>query len=167
MTDKQNSTETKSPIDATNATYASIVKTLSDLQDKFEIPQAAREFVKRSTASAKERAADMHAGANQVAGAVEGAVVNTVTGIAEINRKLFEAAHQDAEAALAAIEKLAGASSLGEAYQLQVDYWRERGEVGMARSKDVVEFVSAKVSDGVKALQDGIANVAPFSRQAA
>jgi phasin len=159
MTKKSNATA--SPTEA--GPYASIMKTFGGLQDKFEIPESAREFVKRGTASAKERAADMHNGANKVASAIEGAVVNAVTSIADVNRKLIEAAHEDAEAALAAIDKLAEAKSLGEAYQLQVDYWRQRNEVGMARARNVAEFVSAKVSDGVKAVQDGIAKAAPFS----
>ena len=34
--------KTKSPIDAANETNASITKALNDMQDKFEIPEAAR-----------------------------------------------------------------------------------------------------------------------------
>src|SRR4029434_4396585 len=75
----------------------------------FEIPQAAREFVKRSALTAKERAAEAHTGADRFAGMVECAVINYVTEVASVNRKLLEAAHQDAEAALVAIEKLANA----------------------------------------------------------
>jgi hypothetical protein len=159
--------QTKSPIDTANATYASMVKTLNDLQSKFEIPEAAREFLKRSTATAKDRADDVHAGATKVAGAIEGAVINAVTGVADINRELFKAAHQDTQAAFAAIEKLAGAKSLTEAYQLQVDYLRERAEVGMSRAKYLAEFVSDKTADGYKTVQDGLSKVANVSKQAA
>jgi phasin len=132
----------------------------------FEIPEAAREFVKRSASTAKERAAEAHTGANRFAGMLEGAVINYVTEVATVNRKLLEAAHQDAEAALVAIEKLAGAKSLTEAIQLNVDYLRERGEVGVARAKDTAAYVGQTVSGGVKAVQDGIAKVAPFARAA-
>jgi phasin len=164
MTEQHNSTSTA---DAGRNAYESIVKALGSLQDKFEIPEGAREFVKRSTATAKERAADMHSGATKAAGAIEGAIVTAVSGVADLNRQLIEAVHQDTEAALAAIDKLAGAKCLGEAYQIQIDYVRERGEVGMARAKDVAAFVSRKVSSGVEAVQDQIAKVAPFGRQAA
>ena len=159
--------QTKSPIDATNETYTSITKALGDLQDKFELPEAAREFVKRSAETARDRASDVHAGAHKVTGAIEGAVINAVTGVADINRELFKAAHQDAQAAFVAVEKLAGAKSLAEAYQLQVAYLRERAEVGMTRAKNVAEFVSDKAADGFKTVQDGFAKVANFSKQAA
>jgi len=124
----------------------------------FEIPEAAREFVKRSASTAKERAAEVHSGANRFAGLLEGAVINY--------RKLLEAAHQDAEAALVAIEKLAAAKSLSEAMQLNVDYLRERSEVGMARAKDTAAYVGQTVTGGVKAVQEGFAKVAPFARAA-
>lgn len=159
--------KTKSPIDATNEAYASGVKALSDLQNKFEIPEAAREFVKRSAETARDRASEVHAGAHKVTGAIEGAVINAVSGVADINRKLFGAVYEDTQAAFTAIEKLAGAKSLAEAYQLQVDYLRERAEVGMSRAKNVAEFVSDKAADGYKSVQDGFSKVANFSKQAA
>jgi hypothetical protein len=162
MTDK-----TKSPIDAGNQTYASIVKALSDLQDKFEIPQAAREFVKRSAETARDRASDVHAGAHKVTGAIEGAVINAVSGVADINRELYKAGLQDTQATFTAVEKLAGAKSLAEGYQLYVDFLRERAEVGMSRAKNLAEFVSDKAADGYKSVQDGFAKVANVSKQAA
>ena len=159
--------KTKSPIDTGNETYASIVKALSDLQDKFEIPEAAREFVKRSAETARDRASDVHAGAHKMTGTIEGAVIKAVSGVADINRELFKAAHQDTQAAFTAVEKLAGAKSLAEGYQLYVDYLRERAEVGMSRAKNVAEFVSDKAADGYKTVQDGFSKVANFSKQAA
>ena len=166
MTTKATTT-TKSPIDTASATYESIVKSLSDLQSKFELPEAAREFLKRSAATAKDRATDMHAGANKVTGAIEGAIINTVTEVADINRELFAVAHEDAQAAFAAVEKLAGAKSLSEAYQLQVDYLRDRTEVGMSRAKNVAQFVSDKAATNLKTVQDGFSKAANFSKQAA
>src|SRR5262249_45351416 len=132
----------------------------------FEIPESAREFVTRSTATAKERAAAMHDGANKIVGNIEGAIVDAVTGAAEINRKLIGAAHEDAGAALAAIDKLAGAKSAAEAYQLYMDFWRKRAEVGMARTRNVGAFVDEKLSSGAKALQQGLGRIVPEWRQA-
>ena len=158
---------TKTPIDATNETYASIVRALSDLQDKFEVPEAAREFVKRNAETARDRASEVHAGAHKVTGAIESAAINAVTGVAEINRKLFGAAYEDTQAAFTAVEKLAGTKSLAEGYQLYIDYLRERAEVGMTRAKNVAEFVSDKAADGFKTVQDGVSKAANFSKQAA
>src|SRR5205823_892391 len=108
-------------------------------------------------ATAQERAAAIHDGANKVAGVIEGAIVDAVTGVADINRKLIDTAHDDTAAALESIGKLATAKSLAEGYQLTVDYWRERGEAGMTRAKNVAAFVSTKVHDGVKAVEDAAA----------
>jgi len=166
MTKKQNARNTESATEVATGTYGSMIKALGGLQSKFEIPEAAREFVKRGAATAKERTAAIHDGANKVAGVMEGAIVDAVTGIADINRKLIDTARDDTEAALAAIDKLAAAKSLAEAYQLSVDYWRERGEIGMARAKNVAAFVSAKVYDGVKAVEEGATRMGP-SRQTA
>jgi hypothetical protein len=162
MTQKTNAKTTKP---AANDAYSFMQSALSNAPT-FEIPEVAREFVKRSASTAKERAAEAHTGASRFAGMLEGAVINYVTEVATVNRKLLEAAHQDAEAALVAIEKLAGAKSFGEAIQLNVDYLRERGEVGMARAKDTAAYVGQTVSGSVKAVQDGIAKVAPFARAA-
>jgi len=167
MTKKQNARKTKSSTGAATAAYGSVIKALGGLQSKLEIPESAREFVKRGAATAKQRAAAMHDGANKVAGVIEGAIVDAVTGVADINRKLIDTAHDDTAAALAAIDKLAAAKSLAEAYQLYLSYWRERGEVGMARAKNVATFLSAKVYDCVKAVEDGAARIVPASRQAA
>jgi hypothetical protein len=158
-------TKTSKPAANPAADAYSFMQAFTDAPS-FEIPPAAREFVKRSASSAKERAAEVHTGASRFAGMLEGAVINYVTEVATVNRKLLEAAHEDAEAALVAIEKLAGAKSLSEAIQLNVDYLRERSEVGMERAKDTAAYLQQTVSGGVKAMQDGIAKVAPFARAA-
>ena len=46
--------------------------------------------------------------------------VGAVNGMADVNRKFVEAAYQDVEATFAAIDKLAGALSLTEAYEVYV-----------------------------------------------
>jgi hypothetical protein len=63
--------------------------------------------------------------------------------------------------ACAAIEKLAGAKSLTDAYQVYVDYLRQQSEVGVARAQSAAGFVSAKTAEGFHTLQDGIAKVMP------
>ena len=90
MTKKQNARKTKSATGAATAAYGSVIKALGGLQSKLEIPESAREFVKRGAATAKQRAAAMHDGANKVAGVIEGTIVDAVTGVADINRKLID-----------------------------------------------------------------------------
>ena len=158
---KQQSWTPETPIETYATTYESLVKALDGFQKKFEIPQATREFVKRSAAAAKDRSTDLHAGANKVTGAIEEALVSAVSGMADVNRKIVDATYQDAETACAAIDKLAGAKSLTDAYQVYVDYLRQQSEVGVARAQSAAGFVSAKAAEGFNTLQDGIAKVMP------
>jgi hypothetical protein len=158
---KQQKWTPESPIEAFATTYESLAKALGGLQNKFEIPDAARELVKRTAAAAKGGSTDLHAGANKVTGAIEEALVGAVNG------KVVEAAYQNAEATFAAIDKLAGAQSLTEAYEVYVDYLRQQGNVVAARAKSAASFVSAKASEGFDALRDGITKVVPVRSQAA
>ena len=164
---KQQKWTPESPIEACATTYKSLSKALGGLQNKFEIPEAAREFVKRTAAAAKDRSTNLQAGANKMTGAIEEALVGAVTGMADVNRKVVEAAYQDAEATFAAIDKLAGAQSLTDAYEVYVDYLRQQGNVAAARAKSAATFVSAKASEGFDTLRDGIAKVMPVRSQAA
>ena len=164
---KQQKWTPESPIEACATTYESLAKALGGLQNKFEIPEAAREFVKRTAAAAKDRSTNLQAGANKMTGAIEEALVGAVTGMADVNRKVVEAAYQDAEATFAAIDKLAGAQSLTDAYEFYVDYLRQQGNVAAARAKSAATFVSAKASEGFDTLRDGIAKVMPVRSQAA
>src|SRR5262245_56680781 len=104
---KQQKWTPETPIEAYAATYESLAKALGGLHNKFEIPEAAREFVKRNAEAAKDRSSDLHAGANKVTGAIEEALVGAVNGLADLNRKIIDAAYQDADATLAAVGKLA------------------------------------------------------------
>jgi hypothetical protein len=164
---KQQTWTSGSPTEACATTYESLAKALGGLQNKFELPEAAREFVKRTAAAAKDRSTDLHAGANKVTGAIEEALVGAVNGMAEVNRKVVEAAYQDAEATFAAIDKFAGAQSLTEAYEVYADYLRQQGNVVASRAKSAASFVSAKTSEGFDALRDGITKVMPLRSQAA
>jgi hypothetical protein len=152
----------ESPIEAGAATYESLAKAFGGLQTtKFEIPEAAREFVKWSAAAAKDRGTELQAGANKVTGAIEEALVGTVNGLADTNRKLVDAAYQDAEAAFAALDKLAGAQSVTDAYEVYVDYLRQQSNVGLARAQSAASFVSTKASESFDALRNGIAKFMP------
>ena len=164
---KQQNWIPESPIEACATTYESLAKALGGLQNKLEIPEAAREFVKRSAAAAKDRSTGLHSGANKVTGAIEEALVGAVNGLAEVNRKVADAIYQDAQATFAAIDKLAGSQSLTDAYDVYVDYLRDQTNVGVARVEGAVNFIGAKAAEGVDAVRDGLAKVTPTHSQAA
>ena len=151
-------TETNSAFENVKSAFAPVTDAFKNLQN-MEVPEAAREFVKKTAGTAKERAADLHAGSEKVTAAIETAVSGSVTEAAKISRNISEALYQDAEAFFAGIDKLASAKSLNEAVQIQSDMVRARGEVLVSRAKSTTEYLGKLVADGAKTAQDNLAKV--------
>jgi phasin len=151
-------TETNSVLNTVKEAFAPVTEAFTKLQN-MEVPEAAREFVKKQTETAKERAATLHAGSEKVTAAIETAVSGSVTEVAKISRNIQDALYQDAEAFFAGIDKLASAKSLNEAVQIQSDLLRSRGEVLVSRAKASTEYLGKLVADGTKTAQDNFAKV--------
>jgi phasin len=151
-------TETNSAFEAVKGAFAPVTDALKNLQN-MEVPEAAREFVKRTASTAKERAADIHAGSEKVTAAIETAVAGSVTEAAKISRNIQAALYQDAEAFFAGIDRLASAKSLNEAVQIQSDMARARGEVLVSRAKATTEYLGKLVAEGAKTAQDNFSKV--------
>jgi Phasin protein len=130
-------------------------------------PAAAREFVKKATEAARERATSVHANAERATASVEQAVVNSVGEVAKLTRQAQQAAYEDAEAFLAGVDKLASAGCLGEAFQTYVDYLRGRGDVAVSRARATGDYIGKFLTDGSKAVQDNLAKASVFNRKAA
>ena len=150
--------ETNSVLDTVKQAFAPVTDALKNLQT-LEVPEAAREFVKKTAGTAKERAADFHAGSEKVTEAIETAVAGSVSEAAKISRNIQQAIYQDAEAFFAGIDKLASAKSLNEAVQIQSDMFRARGEVFVSRAKSTTEYLGKLVADGAKTAQDNFGKV--------
>ena len=151
-------TETNSVLNSVKEAFAPVTEAFTKLQN-LEVPEAAREFVKKQAESAKVRAADFHAGSEKVTAAIETAVAGSVSEAAKISRNIQQAIYQDAEAFFAGIDKLASAKSLNEAVQIQSDMLRARGEVLVSRAKASTEYLGKLVADGAKSAQDNFAKV--------
>jgi len=152
------STETNTVFDTVKEAFAPVSEAFTKLQN-MEVPEAAREFVKKQAETAKVRAADVYAGSEKVTTAIETAVSDSVTEAAKISRSIQQAMYQDAEAFFAGIDKLASAKSINEAVQIQSDLARARGEVFISRAKSTAEYVGKLVADGAKTAQDNFAKV--------
>jgi phasin len=144
--------------DTVKEAFAPVTEAFKNFQN-VEVPEAAREFVKKSANTAKERAADVYAGSEKVTQAIETAVADSVSEAAKISRNIQQAMYQDAEAFFAGIDKLASAKSINEAVQIQSDLLRSRGEVLMSRAKASTEYLGKLVADGTKNAQDNFAKV--------
>ena len=151
-------TETNSAFETVKSAFAPVTDALKNLQN-MEVPEAAREFVKKQAETAKERAADIHAGSGKVTAAIENAVAGSVTEAAKISRNIQDAIYQDAEAFFAGIDKLASAKSLTEAVQIQSDMVRARGEAFVSRAKATTEYFGKLVTEGAKNAQDNFSKV--------
>src|SRR5215467_8289661 len=151
-------TETTNVYDTVKQAFAPVTEAITKLQN-MEVPEAAREFVKKQAETAKERAADVYAGSEKVTAAIESAAAGSVTEAAKISRNIQQAIYQDAEAFFAGIDKLASAKSLSEAYQIQSDLARARGEVLVSRAKATAEYVGKLVANGAKTAQDSFSKV--------
>ena len=151
-------TETNSVLDSVKEAFAPVTEAFTKLQN-LEVPEAAREFVKKQAETAKVRAADLHAGSEKVTDAIETAVAGSVTETAKISRNIQQALYQDAEAFFSGIDKLASAKSLNEAVQIQSDQVRARGEVLVSRAKASIEYFGKLVADGAKNAQDNFSKV--------
>src|ERR1700710_2995791 len=146
----------------TNSAYDTVKQAFAPVTDAFknmEVPEAAREFVKKQAETAKVRAADIHAGSEKVTDAIETAVAGSVSEAAKISRNISQAMYQDAEAFFVGIDKLASAKWLNEAVQIQSDMARARGEVFVSRAKSTTEYLGKLVADGAKTAQDNFSKV--------
>ena len=149
-------TETSSVLNSVKEAFAPVTEALKNIQN-LEVPEAARDFVKRTASTAKDRAADLHAGSEKVTAAIETAVADSVSEAAKISRNIQQALYQDVEAFFSGIDKLASAKSLNEAVQIQSDMVRARGEVLVSRAKSTTEYLGKLVADGAKTAQDNFA----------
>src|ERR1700761_8777126 len=142
-------TETNPVLDSVKNAFAPVTDALKNL----EVPEAAREFVKKTANTAKDRAADLHAGSEKVTAAIETAVAGSVSKAAKTSRNIQQAMYQDAEAFFAGIDKLASAKSFNEAVQIQSELVRERGQVLVSRAKSSSEYLGKLVADGARNAQ--------------
>jgi len=147
---------TETVFDTVKEAFAPVTEAFKNFQN-MEVPEAAREWVKKTASTAKERAADVYAGSEKVTAALETAVADSVTEAAKISRNIQQAMYQDAEAFLAGIDRLASAKSLNEAVQIQSDLARARGEVFISRAKSTTEYLGKLVANGAKTAQENFA----------
>jgi phasin len=151
-------TETNSVLNTVKDAFAPVTEAFTKLQS-LEVPEAAREFVKKQAETAKTRAADAYAGSEKVTAAIESAVAGSVSEAAKISRNIQQAIYHDAEAFFAGIDKLASAKSINEAVQIQSDMVRAGGETFVSRAKSTTEYLGKLVADGAKTAQDNFAKV--------
>ena len=132
---------------------------VSDALKNFTVPESTREFVKKTATTAKERAADFHAGSERVTSVIENAATGSVNEAVKISRNVQQAVYEDAQSFFAGIDKLASATSLSEAVQIQSELVRAGGETFASRAKAATEYFGKLVTESAKTAQDNLSKV--------
>ena len=161
---KKPETVTQSAVETVKQAFAPITEAVQNMQNSIQVPEAARDFVKKAASTGEERASALNASVEKATATVESAALSVVTEIASVSRNVQKAMHDDVTAFFANLGKLATASCPSEAMQIHTDYLRGRGEVVVARAKATSAYVTEKVQAGVKSVQD---NAAQFGKSAA
>jgi phasin len=151
-------TDTNSVLDSVKEAFAPMTEAFKNLQT-MEVPEAAREFVKKTASTAKDRAADAFAGSEKVTAAIETAVADSVSEAAKISRNIQQAMYQDAEAFFEGLDKLASAKTISEAVQIQSEMVRSRSEAFVSRAKSTTEYLSKLAANSAKTAQDNLSKV--------
>lgn len=142
----------------TNTAFEGFKDAFKNIQN-LEVPEAAREFVKKTANTAKDRAAEAFAGSERVTAAVENAVTETVAEAGKISRNIQQAIYEDAQAFFSGVDKLASAKSISEAVEIQSSLLRARGEVFVSRAKATADYLGNLAANGAKSAQDNFAKV--------
>ena len=142
----------------TNTAFEGFKDAFKNIQN-LEVPEAAREFVKKTANTAKDRAAEVFAGSERVTAAVENAVTESVTEAGKISRNIQQAIYEDAEAFFSGIDKLASAKSFSEAVEIQSSLLRARGEAFVSRAKATTDYLGKLAANSAKSAQDNFAKV--------
>lgn len=160
-----NSFNTDAIIENVKTAFAPVTDALSKLPN-MEVPEAARDFVKKAATTAQTRAEELHNGSEKVTAAIETAVAGSVSETAKISRNIQQAVLADAQALFTTIDKLASAKSISEAVQINTDALKAQGEVLVGRAKSTTEYLGKVIADGAKTAQDNFAKVKNYAKSA-
>jgi len=128
---------------------------------------SAREFVKRTAATAKERAENLHEGTEKFNTGLESSMKSFVGGYVSVLGGIADATFANVDHALSTVEKLAAAKSVSEAVKIQGDYVRESANANYERAKVAAESTRDVVVSNTSAVREQIASVWPYGKKAA
>lgn len=155
-----------SAFDFAKQAFQPFADAFKNFQDKVQVPEGARDFVKRVATDATERAENIHAGTEKVTVAIETAVADQINETAKISRNIQQAMLDDAKAFFAGLEKLASAQCLSEAFQIQSDMVRARSDVAVARARATADYIGERFATGAKTAQENFSKVVTLNKAA-
>lgn len=131
------------------------------------VTEGAREFVRRSAASAKERSDDLYENSAKFNSGLESALKRAAGGYVSILGGFAAATHENVNRALNTVEKLANAQSVSEAVRIQSDYVRENTTANVALVRDAAETVREVTTENYNAARENVMKMWPYGQKAA
>ena len=147
--------------------FTSVTEAFENVQSKLEVPAAARDFIVKGAATAKDRAESVHGNVIKFADGAEKLATSFVGGYANFVRGAIDATLANVQHTLTTVEKVAGAKTLNEAVQIQVDAAREGASANMERVRNVAETARTAVTEGAKEVQAQLSKLYSFDKKAA
>ena len=138
----------------TKAAPKSKAQAMQDETFSDRLSEGAREMVKRSTATAKERAENAYTSTKKYNADLESVLVRAAKGYVNILGNIAEATFVNVNRGIAAAEKMAEAKSFSDAVQIQSDYVREQSECSLNNARSAAEYVLDVVTENGEALRD-------------
>ncbi|MCH2163881.1 MAG: phasin family protein [Marinovum sp.] len=145
-------TEAKTAKAAPKAAKKATVADDSKFADR--LTEGAREFVKRSVATAQERTEGAYDASKRYTSNVEGFLVRAARGYADILGNVADATYTNMNHSIATAEKLAEAKTLSDAMQIQMDFVRESSSRNMETMRSAYDFVREGVTEASAELRD-------------
>ncbi len=152
---------------AAKATTANKTEAEDVTADASGAANSAREFVKRTASSAKERAETIHEGSLKLNANMEQAMTGIVSGYASFLSNIADATHANVEHALVTVEKVAAAGSVSEALKIQADFVRENTTANFERVRDAANGSREMLAEGAATIRENAANAWPYGKKAA
>ncbi|MDD9908925.1 MAG: phasin family protein [Ahrensia sp.] len=131
-----------------------------------KVAESAREIMRRSAATAKERSDSAYDGATQFNSNLESAMNRMVGGYVTVLGGIATATHENVNRALTTVEKLANAQSLTEAVKIQSDYVRENTTANIENIRVAANTTRDVMMDGAAAVRENVAKVWPYGKAA-
>ncbi|MGI9354270.1 MAG: phasin family protein [Rhizobiaceae bacterium] len=131
-----------------------------------KVAESAREIVRRSAATAKERSDDAFEGATKFNSGLENAMNRAVGGYVTILGGIATATHDNVNRVLTTVEKLANAKSMTEAVRIQSDYVRENTTANIENVRVAANVTRDVMMDGAAAVRENVTKAWPYGKAA-
>ena len=131
-----------------------------------KVAESAREIVRRSAATAKERSDDAFDTATKFNTGLESAMNRVVGGYVTILGGIATATHDNVNRALTTVEKLANAKSMTEAVRIQSDYVRENTTANIENIRVAANVTRDVMMDGAAAVRENVSKAWPYGKAA-